>query len=114
MKKFYGFILLMFCFNLFGCSFRNAEVSNKNIQGYDKGEELITMWVHVIEETTEGQAYKNSVERFNKEYNGKYCLSVEFVPRNESGGGYTDKINSSVISGGLPDIITVDGPNVSA
>ena len=114
MKKFYGFILLIFCFNLFGCSFRNAEVSNKNIQGYDKGEELITMWVHVIEETTEGQAYKNSVERFNKEYNGKYCLSVEFVPRNESGGGYTDKINSSVISGGLPDIITVDGPNVSA
>lgn len=114
MKKFYGFILLIFCFNLFGCSFRNAEVSNKNIQGYDKGEELITMWVHVIEETPEGQAYKNSVERFNKEYNGKYCLSVEFVPRNESGGGYTDKINSSVISGGLPDIITVDGPNVSA
>ncbi|WP_294152678.1 sugar ABC transporter substrate-binding protein [uncultured Clostridium sp.] len=114
MKKICSFILLIFCLNLTACSLGNQKVSNKNMQGYDDGEELITMWVHVIEETTEGQAYKNAIERFNKQYDGKYYLSVEFVPRNESGGGYTDKVNSSVISGGLPDIITVDGPNVSA
>ena len=40
-------------------------------------------------------------------------MDIEFVPRNESGGGYSDKVNASVISGGLPDVITVDGPNIS-
>lgn len=28
--------------------------------------------------------------------------------------GYSDKINASVMSGDLPDVITVDGPNISA
>ena len=54
------------------------------------------------------------MELFNEEYNGKYFLDVEFVPRNESGGGYSDKINAGVMSGDLPDVITVDGPNISA
>ena len=49
-----------------------------------------------------------------KDYDGKYFLDVEFIPRNESGGGYSDKINAGVMSGDLPDIITVDGPNISA
>ena len=40
-------------------------------------------------------------------------MDIEFVPRNESGGVYSDKVNVSVISGGLPDVITVDGPNIS-
>ena len=44
----------------------------------------------------------------------KYFLDIEFIPRNESGGGYSDKINAGVMSGDLPDIITVDGPNISA
>lgn len=114
MKKICSFILLIFCLNLTACSLGNQKIATKNVEGYDDGEELITMWVHVIEETSEVKAYKNSIERFNEKYNGKYYLNVEFVPRNESGGGYTDKVNSSVISGGLPDIITVDGPNVSA
>lgn len=114
MRKICSFVLLILCLNITSCSLGSEKKSTKNLQGYDNGEEIITMWVHVIEETTEGQAYKNSVERFNEKYDGTYYLSVEFVPRNESGGGYTDKVNSSVISGGLPDIITVDGPNISA
>ena len=40
-------------------------------------------------------------------------MDIEFVPRNESGGVYSDKVNVSVISGGFPDVITVDGPNIS-
>ncbi len=114
MRKICSFILLVFSLNLTACSLGKESTLSKDINGYDEGEELITMWVHVIEETTEGQSYKNSIERFNEKYNGKYFLNVEFVPRNDNGGGYADKVNSSVISGGLPDIIVVDGPNVSA
>ena len=43
-----------------------------------------------------------------------YFADIEFIPRNDSGGGYSDKINASVMSGDLPDVITVDGPNISA
>ena len=84
------------------------------VVGYDEGEIYISMWVHTIEDTPEGEAYKESVERFNEIYNGVYFADVEFIPRNDSGGGYSDKINASVMSGDLPDVITVDGPNVAA
>ena len=54
------------------------------------------------------------MERFNEKYDGTYFADIEFIPRNDSGGGYSDKINASVMSGDLPDVITVDGPNISA
>lgn len=54
------------------------------------------------------------MESFNEAYDGKYFADIEFVPRNDSGGGYSDKVNASVMAGGLPDVLTVDGPNVAA
>lgn len=96
---------------LTGCT---KTVKPGDVRGYDNGEQYISMWVHTIEDTPEGSAYKKSVESFNEKYNGKYFADIEFIPRNDSGGGYSDKINASVMSGDLPDVITVDGPNVSA
>lgn len=95
-----------------GCG--KKDIQPGDVEGFDGGETLITMWVHTIEDTPEGEAYKKSVESFNEKFNGKYYADVEFIPRNDSGGGYSDKINASVMSGDLPDVITVDGPNVSA
>lgn len=69
---------------------------------------------HIIEETPEGQAYLKSVNSFNERYNGRYFADVEFIPRNDSGGGYSDKVNASFLSVNLPDVLTVDGPNVAA
>lgn len=85
-----------------------------SISGYDKGEKYLSIWVHSIEDTEEGRCYKESVKAFNKAYDGKYFADIEFIPRNDSGGGYSDKINASVMSGGLPDVLTVDGPNIAA
>lgn len=94
-----------------GCS---KTVKPGDVQGYDEGEQYLSMWVHTIEDTPEGEAYKKSVDSFNEKYNGTYFADIEFIPRNDSGGGYSDKINASVMSGDLPDVITVDGPNISA
>lgn len=91
---------------LTGCS---KTVKPGDVKGYDEGEQYISMWVHTIEDTPEGEAYKASVERFNEKYDGTYFADIEFIPRNDSGGGYSDKINASVMSGDLPDVITVDG-----
>ena len=95
-----------------GCG--QKEVQPGTVQGFDEGEEYISIWVHSIEDTPEGQSYRESVNKFNEAYNGKYFADIEFIPRNDSGGGYSDKINASVMSGDLPDVITVDGPNISA
>ena len=97
---------------LAGCQQKDPEPGD--IAGYDEGEEYLSIWVHSIEDTEEGQAYKESVETFNEAYDGQYFADIEFVPRNDSGGGYSDKVNASVMAGGLPDVLTVDGPNISA
>lgn len=105
-------ILTMAISCLTGCG--NKAVLPGEVPGYDEGEEYLSIWVHIIEDTPEGQAYKESVDKFNEKYNGKYFADIEFIPRNESGGGYSDKVNASVMSGDLPDVLTVDGPNVAA
>ena len=84
------------------------------LEGFDAGEQYLSIWVHSIEDTEEGQVYRDAVERFNQAFDGKYFADIEFVPRNDSGGGYSDKINASVMSGRLPDVLTVDGPNIAA
>ena len=95
-----------------GCS--EKEVEPGSIAGFDEGEQYIEMWTYTIEDTPEGEACKEAIEKFNGAFDGKYFASVEFIPRNDNGGGYSDKINASVMSGDLPDVIAVDGPNISA
>ncbi len=98
--------------SLTGC--QKKEIRPGDVEGFDQGEAYLSIWVHSIEDTEEGQAYKESVESFNEAYDGQYFADIEFIPRNDSGGGYSDKINASVMAGGLPDVLTVDGPNVAA
>ena len=97
---------------LTGCQKKTVKPGDR--EGFDEGETYLSIWVHSIEDTTEGQAYRESVDSFNQAYNGTYFADIEFIPRNDSGGGYSDKINASVMSGGLPDVLTLDGPNVAA
>lgn len=98
--------------SLTGC--QGKEPAPGDMAGYDEGEQYLSIWVHSIEDTDEGRCYRESVEAFNDKYNGKYFADIEFIPRNDSGGGYSDKINASVMSGDLPDVLTVDGPNIAA
>lgn len=79
-----------------------------------KKEKSICQSGYIVLRTHRRKVYRESVESFNEKYNGKYFADIEFIPRNDSGGGYSDKINSSVLSGDLPDVLTLDGPNVAA
>lgn len=112
-KRTVGVLLAaFFAMALTGCGDKQPQPGE--VKGYDKGEEYLSIWVHSIEDTEEGQCYRKSVDAFNKKYDGKYFADIEFIPRNDSGGGYSDKINASVMSGDLPDVLTVDGPNIAA
>lgn len=74
----------------------------------------VSMWVHTSDETPEGEAMKNTIDRFNEEFEGTYSAKIEFIPRSGAGGGYEDKINAALTTDTLPDILTLDGPNTAA
>ncbi len=74
------------------------------------GVKEITMWYQ--ENKTMIPAFDQRVEDFNKEYEGKYHLTIEYIPRGSS-YAYEDKVNSAAAAGILPDLLSLDGPNVS-
>lgn len=53
------------------------------------------------------------LDSFNKEYEGKYQAVQETFPKSGS-DSYSEKINTAVIANNLPDLMLVDGPNVSS
>lgn len=56
--------------------------------------------------------YTERIESFNKEYAGKYELEQQIIIRADS-FAYEDKVNTAISSNTLPDILMVDGPNIS-
>lgn len=87
-KRTVGVLLAaFFAMALTGCGDKQPQPGE--VKGYDKGEEYLSIWVHSIEDTEEGQCYRKSVDAFNKKYDGKYFADIEFIPRNDSGGGYS-------------------------
>ena len=97
---------------LVGC--QKKDPSPGELEGFDPGEQYLSIWVHSIEDTEEGQVYRNAVERFNQAFDGKYFADIEFVPRNDSGGGDLDKIKKSGIFGMVSAVLTGEGPNIFA
>lgn len=85
---------------------------NSKKESSDPGE--IKIWVQFSDETPEGVAWQEIVDGFNKENDGKYKAVTEYIPRSGSGGGYEDKVNAAITTNGLPDVITLDGPNTAA
>lgn len=74
------------------------------------GAKEITMWYQ--ENSAMIPAMEQRVADFNKEYEGQYHLSIEFIPRGSS-YAYEDKVNSAASAGILPDLLALDGPNLS-
>ena len=60
--------------SLTGC--QKKEVKPGDVAGYDEGEQYLSIWVHSIEDTPEGQVYRESVDSFNEKYNNKYLLHL--------------------------------------
>lgn len=50
--------------SLTGC--QKKEVKPGDVAGYDEGEQYLSIWVHSIEDTPEGQVYRESVDSFKR------------------------------------------------
>ncbi len=110
MKKYMlAFLSLIVLFITTGCngdSSTNADANDNTV---------ITMWMHMSDETPEGQHHQARVDAFNERYADEGVEAVvQFIPRAADGAGYEDQVNAAVSAGTLPDIITVDGPNTAA
>lgn len=96
-----------------GCSSQNQKESigaEAEVTEAAEGEKELTMWYQ--ENATMIPAFNQRVEDFNKEYEGKYHLTIEYIPRGSS-YAYEDKVNSAAAAGILPDLLSLDGPNLS-
>lgn len=77
----------------------------------EKGESVITIWSPSDEPAIE-EWWVEKINEFNQMHEGEIYLQREAIVRADS-YAYEDKINAAITSNDLPDILYVDGPNVS-
>lgn len=85
--------------------------SGSSSNGSDGGVIKLSVWTPEGQEV-ENQYFKDTIEKFNKENEGKIEASIELIPR-ANGYEYENKINAAATSGGLPDVMAMDGPTVA-
>ncbi|MFC5449300.1 extracellular solute-binding protein [Paenibacillus aestuarii] len=100
---------------LCGCSTGGSNVSSAGAAGDNsqsaQKEVEISYW-RPQASGPEDDFYVRRVEEFNKAYQGKIKLKMETITRGNS-FAYEDKINAAVASHTLPDVVSMDGPNVA-
>lgn len=75
------------------------------------GAKVVTIWSPTDEPAIE-EWWAEKINAFNEEHKGAIQLKREAIVRADS-YAYEDKINAAVTSNDLPDILYVDGPNIS-
>ncbi|WP_299093955.1 extracellular solute-binding protein [uncultured Metabacillus sp.] len=104
MKKLILLVLvLVLSVSLVAC---NSIQSNTN----DK----IVIWTQAAADHPEGKMFAKRVEQYNKENPDKPQVVIENITRAGAGSGYIDKLNAAITANDMPDIFTLDGPDVAA
>lgn len=76
-----------------------------------EGESVVTIWSPSDEPAIE-EWWTEKIKEFNDAHEGEIQLQREAIVRADS-YAYEDKVNAAITSNDLPDILYVDGPNVS-
>lgn len=107
MKKLICFIslsLLFFSFPIFASG--NSEKTNEK--------EVINIWTQASADSREGQMFQKIVDQYNMEHPDGYQVEIQNITRAGAGSGYIDKLNAALTSGNMPEIFTLDGPDVAS
>lgn len=89
-----------------------SSTEDTSSSGGEDGVKQLTLW-HPADSEAVDQWYEETIEAFNKEYEGVYELSRESIVRADS-FAYEDKVNAAITSNTLPDVLMIDGPYVSS
>ncbi|MCI8949586.1 MAG: extracellular solute-binding protein [Lachnospiraceae bacterium] len=93
--------------SLAGCSTGSSSSGNQD----SGGAKVVTIWSPTDEPAIE-EWWVEKINAFNEAHKGEIEVKREAVVRANS-YAYEDKINAAVTSNDLPDILYVDGPNIS-
>lgn len=95
---------------LVGCG-DGSKSSSGSGQTTSDGAKVVTIWSPTDEPAIE-EWWVEKINAFNEAHKGEIELKREAIVRADS-YAYEDKINAAVTSNDLPDILYVDGPNIS-
>lgn len=104
MKKFMLFIsILSLIFSLAACSSDKTSSSEK-----------IMIWTQASADHPEGKMFADRVKSYNEANPDKPQVEIQNITRAGAGSGYIDKLNAAITANDMPDIFTLDGPDIGA
>ncbi len=74
----------------------------------------ITVWTQESADVPAGKMFEERVNSYNKAHPDKIQVEIANITRAGAGSGYIDRLNASITAGDMPDIFTLDGPDVAA
>jgi len=85
--------------------------SEKNTK---EGNKVINVWSQASEDSREGMMFRKRIDEYNALHTGGYQVELQNITRAGAGSGYVDKLNASLTADTMPEIFTLDGPDVAA
>lgn len=80
----------------------------------EKEKKVISVWTQASADSTEGKMFQKVIDDFNASTTSGYQVTIENITRSGAGSGYIDKLNAAITAGNMPDIFTLDGPDIAA
>lgn len=104
MKKLFLVVsAIVFALSLAACS-NNASSS----------EDTITIWTQAAADHPEGKMFADRVKSYNEAHPDGPKVEIQNITRAGAGSGYIDKLNAAITANDMPDIFTLDGPDIGA
>ena len=75
---------------------------------------VIEIWTQASADSREGQMFQTVVDQYNAEHVGEFQVEIQNITRAGAGSGYIDKLNAALTSNNMPQIFTLDGPDVAS
>ncbi|WP_270169520.1 hypothetical protein [Paenibacillus sp. SYP-B4298] len=74
----------------------------------------IVVWTQAAADHPEGKMFAERIKRYNEAHPDQPQVEIQNITRAGAGSGYIDKLNAAITSNSMPDIFTLDGPDVAA
>ncbi|MCP8970675.1 ABC transporter substrate-binding protein [Ectobacillus ponti] len=79
-----------------------------------KADDKITVWTQAAADHPEGKMFADRVKSYNEKHPDGPKVEIKNITRAGAGSGYIDKLNAAITANDVPDIFTLDGPDVAA
>lgn len=99
-------IVLLFSSVLAGCQGKEGSSGGNG--------DPIVIWTQASADHPEGKMFAERVKRYNEANPDKPQVEIQNITRAGAGSGYIDKLNAAITANQVPDIFTLDGPDVAA